>query len=311
METQSGTEYTQNYDLIVKWLAAALRGETLNVLGIETGRIEEVFGFEPVEIPVKAGRVDVMVRDDTGALYHIEEQRNLTEADMYRFAAYHFLGAKQWGLRLTDVILTSGAVYTGHKVITTRSGRYEPLIIDFTQRDGRRRLDEIRAAVQAGTFDNWLELIFVPLYGRQTGAERSELVEQVLRFESELYHAEKLPVRVLAATLILSNKLIDKNRLRQIWEEIKMLDIFEIAKEDGIQQGKALGLQEGKALGGVEATREMVLEALIERFDMVSARISEQIRSLQNLDVLKGLFHKALKCQSLQEFEAVLQQVTR
>lgn len=75
---------------MVKWLAAALRGETLEVLGIKTGRIEEVFGFEPVEIAVKVGRVDVMARDDTGTLYHIEEQRNLRKADLYRFASYHF-----------------------------------------------------------------------------------------------------------------------------------------------------------------------------------------------------------------------------
>ena len=88
-----------------------------------------------------------------------------------------------------------------------------------------------------------------------------------------------------------------------------MLDIFEIAKEEGIQEGKAMGMQEGKTLGGLEATREMVVETLIERFDMVSIRLSEHIRSLRNQDVLKGLFHKALKCQSLQEFEAALNQV--
>ena len=76
-----------------------------------------------------------------------------------------------------------------------------------------------------------------------------------------------------------------------------MLDIFEIAKEEGIKEGK------------VETTRDMLLEALIERFSIVSAQVSEQIRALQNQDVLKGLFHQALRCQSLQEFEAALKQV--
>lgn len=76
-----------------------------------------------------------------------------------------------------------------------------------------------------------------------------------------------------------------------------MLEIFEIAKEEGIKEGT------------LEAMREMVVEALIERFNVVSAHISEQIRTLQNQDVLKGLFHQAIKCQSLQEFETVLKQV--
>jgi hypothetical protein len=36
---------------------AVFRGETLRVLGLETGRIEEVFGFEPADIVVNAGRL--------------------------------------------------------------------------------------------------------------------------------------------------------------------------------------------------------------------------------------------------------------
>jgi hypothetical protein len=38
--------------------------ETLEVLGVKSGRIEEVFGFEAADIPVKAGRLDIMARDD-------------------------------------------------------------------------------------------------------------------------------------------------------------------------------------------------------------------------------------------------------
>jgi len=301
MQTQNGMNHAHNYDIIVKWLAEALRGETLDVLGIKSGRIQEVFAFEPVEIAVQAGRVDVMLRDDAGALYHLEEQRNLAESDLYRFAAYYFLGAKQWGRKLTDIILASGHVSAGKKVITLPSGRYAPTIIDFSQRNGRARLAEIRAAIDKGEFQNWLELVFLPLYGKETGVERSAMVEEVLRFETELYRADHIPVRLVVAALILSNKLIDKDRLREIWEEIKMLDIFEIAREEGIK--------EGRDLERMENTRNMLLEALIERFSIVSAQVSEQIRALQNQDVLKGLFHQALRCQSLQEFEAVLKQV--
>ena len=297
MQTHNGMDHAHNYDIIVKWLAEALRGETLEVLGVKSGRIQEVFAFEPVEIAVQAGRVDVMLRDDAGALYHLEEQRNLAESDLYRFAAYYFLGAKQWGRKLTDIILASGRMSAGKKALSLPSGRYAPTIIDFSQRNGRARLAEIRAAIDKGEFQNWLELVFLPLYGKETGVERSAMVEEVLRFETALYRADHIPVRLVVAALILSNKLIDKERLREIWEEIKMLDIFEIAKEEGIKEGK------------VETTRDMLLEALIERFSIVSAQVSEQIRALQNQDVLKGLFHQALRCQSLQEFEAALKQV--
>ena len=68
---KNGADYVQNYDIVVKWIAAALRGQTLDVLGVQTDRIKEVFGFEPVNISVKAGRVDVIARCENGDLYHI------------------------------------------------------------------------------------------------------------------------------------------------------------------------------------------------------------------------------------------------
>ncbi len=314
MASQNGMGYAQNYDVILKWLAEALRGETLEVLGVPTGRIEEVFGYEPVEIAVTAERVDVMLRDETGAFYHLEEQRNLRRTDLYRFASYHFLAARQWGVQLTDVILASGEVYAGEKVITTQSGTYTPLVIDFTQRDGHRRLREIRDAVQAGTFEQWFELVFLPLYGKETGGARSAFVEEVLRFEADLYKARKLPARLVAATMILSNKLIATERLEALWEEVKMLEILEIARkkgiEEGLQEGKTLGLQEGKTLGQVDMARDMLMEALIERFGLIPAHLSKQIRPLDDVNVIKGLFHQALTCSSLTAFEMVVKQAT-
>lgn len=304
MKSLNGSDYAHNYDIVVKWMAEALRGETLDVIGIKTGRIEEVFGFEPVEIAVKSGRVDVILRDETGALFHIEEQRNLKKADMYRFASYHFQGAKQWP-DLKDIILASGDVYAGKKIIETGSGKYEPLIIDFTQKDGRKRLEEIREAVSRGTFDNWLELVFLPLYGKETGKRRSMMVEEIIRFENQLFQADKIPVRLIAATLVISNKIIDKERLKALWEEIKMLDIFEIAKEEGKKEGK----EEGKLLGTLETAREMIMNALLERFNMESFRVAEKIKSLQNPDIIKALLSHAIRCRNLDEFETVLDKV--
>ncbi len=313
MESRNGTDYAQNYDVIVKWIAAALRGETLDVLGVRTGRIKDVFGLEPVGITIKAGRLDVMARDENDAVYHIEEQRNQKKSDMYRFAAYHFLGAKQLGGKMTDIILASGDVYAGKKEIVTESGKYKPIVIDFSRRDGPGRLREIREAVRKGEFENWLELVFLPLFGRGSGAARSEMAENVIRFETELYRAKKIPAKLLAATLIMSNKVISKERLRQMWEEIKMLDIIEIAREKGIQEGKSLGIQEGiregKSLGMLEAIQEMIVDDLTERFAVVPVNISERIRNIRNSDALKGIRRQALKCKDIREFEAVLDRV--
>lgn len=298
MDTRNGKDYTQNYDLIVKWIAAALRGETLEVLGVKTGRIEEVFGFEPADITVRSGRVDVMIRDEAGALFHLEEQRNLRRADLFRFAAYHFFAAQQWGTHITDIILASGDVSVSNPEIATNSGAYNPTLIDFSGRNGKERLTEIREAIVREEFENWIELVFLPLYGKETGPERSAFVEEVLRFESELYHTEKISARLLAAALILSNKLVEKEVLHDLWEEIKMLDILEIAREKGMEEGKTL------------ASQDMVVDTLLERFNVVASGILEGIRNIRNLDMLRGIHRQAIKCKDLDEFEAILRQIS-
>jgi len=326
MQSKDGLDYTQNYDVIVKWLGEVLQGETLDVIGVKTGRIESVFGFEPVDIAVKSGRVDIMVRDETGVLYHIEEQRNLRKSDMYRFAAYHFMAAKKWGVHITDIILASGDVYPGEKRIQTDSGRYSPTVIDFSSLDAEKRLDEIHDAIRDGNFDNELELIFLPLYGKETGRRRSEIVEHVLHLGVQWYHENRISAKLLAAVLIMSNKLIEKDRLKQIWEEIKMLDILEIAKEEGIEEGKVIGIEEGKVIGieegkslgiqegkhlgliegKLENLHEMLMDALIERFRIMPPGISGKIFGINDIGVLKSLFRQSFKCDDIREFENIL-----
>ncbi len=330
---KNGSDYAQNYDIIVKWMAAALRGETLEVLGLQTGRIEDVFGFEPVDIAVRAGRLDIIARDDTGTLYHIEEQRDVSRADMFRFASQHFSAAAQWGSNITDVILASGnSTVSTHKLITA-SGHYEPIIIDFATSDGRKRLADIRQAIASGDTTNLMELVFLPLYGREHGNFRVDLVEQVIRFEIELYKAEMISDKLLAATLIMSNKLLSKERINEIWEEIKMLDIIEIAmekgeetgfkkgeetgfkkgEETGFKKGEETGFKkgrdEGKDEGELIGIQKMLMALLIEKFSPIPQHIAMQIKKIQDSDVLQSLFRVILKCESLSEFETALNRV--
>ena len=66
----------------------------------------------------------------------------------------------------------------------------------------------------------WSKLAFLPLYGKETGRARVELAENTIELQTELYQAKKISSRLLGATLIMANKMIDKDRLREIWEKI-------------------------------------------------------------------------------------------
>ncbi len=306
MTEKNAFEYSQNYDVVVKWLAETLRGQTLEAIGVETGLIVDVFGFEPVDISVKTGRVDVMFRDDSNKFFHLEEQRNLKKKDLYRFAAHHFMGAEKWGDCLTDIVLASGDVYKGQKTLVTESGVYRPVVVDFSERDGEKRLEEIKIRIQEGTFENWLELVFLPLYGKQSGKLREEFAENAVRFEVELFKAKKIPATLVAAALIMSNKMIPKDRMEEIWEEIKMLDILEIAHEKGKKEGIEKGIEEGKALGILETAREMLFDVLAEKFDVVPKSVLDGIRKIDDAEILKVLFRKVFRCDEIEQFENLL-----
>jgi hypothetical protein len=306
VESRDGIDYAQNYDLIVKLMGDALKGETLEVLGVKSGRIEDVFGFEPADIAVRTGRVDLMLRDENSAYWHIEEQRNLRREDMYRFAAYHFSGAKQWGSGLTDIILASGDVTFKDKALVTGSGRYAPMIIDFSERDGRKRLAEIREAIKKGEFVDWPELVFLPLYGKEKGKARSGMVEEMLRFDIELFREEKISDRLLAAALVMSNKMVDKKFFQEHLEVLKMIDVIDVAREHGIEEGKTLGIEEGKTLGTLEACRKMVLNLLFEKFGIVPPELSGEVKRITDQELLEFLFRQALKCETMQDFERIL-----
>ncbi|KPA11230.1 hypothetical protein MHK_008563 [Candidatus Magnetomorum sp. HK-1] len=63
---------------------------------------------------------------------------------------------------------------------------YRPKFIDFTRRNGKRRLKKIRQAVASGDTSSLLELAFLPMYGKDDNLDRKEFVKEVIQFEIEL-----------------------------------------------------------------------------------------------------------------------------
>jgi flagellar biosynthesis/type III secretory pathway protein FliH len=80
-------------------------------------------------------------------------------------------------------------------------------------------------------------------------------------------------------------------------------------RAEGRTEGRTEGRAEGRAEGHLEEARQLILEALQERFRRVPKGISLEIHRLQQHDVLKTLFRQALRCPNLSSFKEVLMQV--
>jgi hypothetical protein len=304
---KNALKYRQTYDAIIKYIAQEFRGKTLEIFGVPSGKIVDVFTFEPVEIRMQLGRLDLIFRDDTGACYHCEEQRHMTYDNLLRNGVYHFQAVRQFGTHMTDILLISGKSYDGPRELKTQSGIYKPTFIDLTSKDGLERLTEIKESIRKGDFSNLIELVFVPLYGKDGQVNRNDLAREVIDYEIDLLKNDLIYEKLVVATLVLCNKILDKNALEHYYEEVKnMLKILEIARNDGMEQGLEKGLEKGMQRGILQTAKEMLVAALEEKLGVVPGRIIDQIRSVDKHEVLSGLHRQAIKCNSLDTFEGKL-----
>ncbi len=85
-----------------------------------------------------------------------------------------------------------------------------------------------------------------------------------------------------------------------------MLDILDFAKEKGMEEGFAKGVAQGKDLGTVETTRNMLLEALEERYGIIPPRVSRWVRGIEKMETLNSLFRQVFRCENLAAFEEML-----
>jgi len=129
--------------------------------------------------------------------------------------------------------------------------------------------------------------------------------EEVLRaergiFESGLERGEKSD---LLTVLAIFSGLKSEDLMRELFMRRRDIMIespaYDLIKREGFEEGM------------LEEAKEMVLEALEERFGPVPLRIVERVRGINERVVLKGLHRRAIRCGSLEEFERALDEVLR
>jgi hypothetical protein len=74
-------------------------------------------------------------------------------------------------------------------------------------------LTEIKASIRKGDFSNLIELVFVPLYGKDGQVNRNDLAREVIDYEIDLLKNDLIYEKLVVATLVLCNKILDKNAL--------------------------------------------------------------------------------------------------
>ena len=114
--------------------------------------------------------------------------------------------------------------------------KFEPIIINCAEFDADLILAKLKNQAEKGEPLNELELIYRPMFKSENIirriAHRVNPAISVTKIEDE----QKLKVPALA--IVLSNKVVDADKLEELWRELKMLRHGKILNE--IVEGTAL-----------------------------------------------------------------------
>ncbi|MBF0397372.1 MAG: hypothetical protein HQK78_11410 [Desulfobacterales bacterium] len=92
------------------------------------------------------------------------------------------------------------------------------------------------------------------------------------------------------------------------YEEAKHMQYITSVERIGMKKGILIGEQLGFQKGAIQEAKELVLEALETKFDIIHGSIIEKIEQIGNTSVLKSLLKKAIKAENIAQFEMLMNQ---
>ncbi|MBF0119860.1 MAG: hypothetical protein HQK79_13580 [Desulfobacterales bacterium] len=92
------------------------------------------------------------------------------------------------------------------------------------------------------------------------------------------------------------------------YEEVKHMQYITSVERIGMKKGILIGEQLGFQKGAIQEAKELVLEALETKFDIIHGSIIEKIEQIGNTSVLKSLLKKAIKAENIAQFEMLMNQ---
>ena len=87
-----------------------------------------------------------------------------------------------------------------------------------------------------------------------------------------------------------------------------VMSFVRIAKKEGRKEGKKEGLKEGLQKGSLLILREVILEALGEKFGEIPPDLSDIVNKVEDKEKLKMFHRLAIRCASLEEYRQMLQE---
>ena len=293
----------ENYDAAFKDALSVFNDKVLDFFGLDLPPVKRVKETEFKEIYVQWDYMDFNFDLYDDSILHFEEEVDISENDLLRLCQYHLELYRRYKKRVRTVVLSVNEVKEANLCIRQEDLFYRIHVLDCSKKDADKTLGEIRKKIKSDEPVNELEVIFLPLY-KSESIDKTGLLKNGLEIVRELKIEESLKQKMSALMLVLCNKIIEKEKLEEIWRELKMLKVIEFAEEKGIEQGIEQGIEKGIEQGIEKGELKQVVSLIRKKLaknksrDEIIAELElegNQIDILDNYDKYKDLIAEATK----------------
>jgi len=257
MEMQHHIDIFQNQDKVLKESFALFKGESLGFLDEEFADVvTEILSTELTETTTKKAYADNALKLQSNKGLHTECEAHISPQDMMRFASYNIDLSRTHGIPFTTVIVTTQKPSVASYV--NPSITFKPKIINLKERDADSVLAEIDRKLKAGDYSsiNLLEIIYLPLYGSESGKTTAELLDTAIKLTPKIVTDDKLKQKKLHDLMtLLASTFIGVEEIKKIWEEnMRILDDnpFKIVIENWAMDKKAIEIAQNMLHAGYD-----------------------------------------------------------
>jgi hypothetical protein len=243
------------------------------------GNITEILSTEITETTTLKAYGDNALKLSTNIGVSSEWEADVSRDDLMRFASYNIDLSRKHKIPFTTVIITAKApTVTSYE---NPSLTFKPKIINLKERDADKELMEIERKLRTGEPVNELQLIYIPLYGSNSGKTTADLLDMALKLAPSVAKNDKEKYGKLQSLMILLNStFVSEEELNLILEANYMVlegnravkVLTDIGRKQGLEQTVKNMLRRGRNIEEISEDTGLSIARITELQDELSAQ---------------------------------------
>ena len=251
----------QANDVIMKAVAETFKDKTLQVFGLKTPRITAVIPTALPVVEIKENRTDYIFLLEDNTLLHLEFMTKVAGEALKRFALYDARLINKDDRDVNTAVIYSGRIEKAPDSLEKGSITYKVTNVYMKAYDGDeeyRKLHEKIENKEPLAEEEILKLIFLPLM--KSSFTEDEMAIQAAELAKSM--EGEIKTLVIGALVAVTDRKKKKKYKRRLLEVLKMTQIEQWIREEGIKEGVKEGIKEGIKEGEIKKALETARAAL-------------------------------------------------